>query len=487
MEEFDKIAKRCADKILASKSVLLVSHIDADGLTSAGIMSTAMKRAGIPFTNKFAKKLDPETVDALVDEGAGKMVLFTDLGSGFIGRILEAKIDAVIADHHQPNTDTISGQKISVDYEYHLNPHLVGLNGATDISGSGCAFIIAMQMNKANIDLSDMAIVGAVGDLQDTAENKFVGINAEILKMAIEGGTIECKKDLKMYGKQTRPIHKVLQFNSDPYVPGLTANERACIDFVHDLGIPLKTTTWRRWIDLFPEEKRDFISGLMRYCVEKHIPMKKIQRILGDTYVLLKEEEGTALRDASEFSTLLNATARYDFSDVGLQICTGDRGPAYNRACDLLDNHRQNIVRGLELVSSMGMTKLHNVQYFHAKSEIKDTIVGIVAGMSYNSPGVDRNKPIFAFSYTDGGVKVSARGTRDLTNAGLNLAKAIAEVAPLIGGNGGGHNIAAGAFIPTGKEDEFMRLMDIKVGEQLCRKAIPTTDGGVVKFKYNKG
>lgn len=487
MEEFDKIAKRCADKILGAKDVLLVSHIDADGLTSAGIMSRAMKRAGIKHDIKFCKKLDPETIEEVAKLGAGRTVVFTDLGSGFIGRILEAKIDVVIADHHQPNTDTSEGRGAPIEYEYHLNPHLVGMSGATDISGSGCAFTIAMQMDGANIELSDLAIVGAVGDLQDTAENKFVGINAEILKMAAEAGMIECKKDLKMYGKQTRPIHKVLQFNSDPYIPGLTANERACVDFVHDLGIPLKTTTWRRWIDLFQDEKREFISGLMRYCVEKHVPMYKMQRILGDTYVLLKEEEGTALRDASEFSTLLNATARYDFSDVGLQICMGDRGPAYKRACDLLDNHRQNIVRGLELVNKMGMKKLQHVQYFHAKSEIKDTIVGIVAGMSYNSPGVDRNKPIFAFSYTEGGVKVSARGNRDLVNQGLNLAKAIAEVAPKVGGNGGGHNIAAGAFVPMGKEEEFMQLMDAKVGEQLSRKSIPTTEGGVVKFKYNKG
>lgn len=472
-EEFDKIAERCAKKIMDAKRVLLVSHIDADGLTSAGIMCQAMDRAGIPYDTMFTKRLDPTIVEQIDSQRGGRQVVFTDLGSGVLFKIVELEMGAIVADHHQPE---------HIDYDYHLNPHLCGYNGATDISGSGSAFFIARHMGD-NDDLAALAIVGAVGDLQDTKENKLLGMNQEILQIGIKAGVIECKKDLKLYGKQTRPIYKLLQFNSDPYIPGLTANEAGCVDFIHGLGIPLKTTTWRRYIDLKPEERTMLVSGLIQECIDQHIPQYKVERLVGDTYTLLKEKEGSEMRDASEFSTLLNATARYDYAQIGLDICTGDRGASYTQACELLEQHRANIVRGLEFVTNKGVIKLDNSQYFHAGTEIKDTIVGIVAGMSYSIIGVvDRKRAIFAFSYTEGGVKVSARGNRDLTMRGLNLAQAIKEIAPLVGGTGGGHDIAAGANLPLGKEDEFMKLIDKKIGEQL-RTQRPKQQ---MTFTYNK-
>jgi len=35
-----------------------------------------------------------------------------------------------------------------------------------------------------------------------------------------------------------------------------------------------------------------------------------------------------------------------------------------------------------------------------------------------------------------------------------------------VNGRGGGHNIAAGAYIPETSEEEFLRMMDEFVGEQ---------------------
>ncbi|MEM4120562.1 MAG: DHH family phosphoesterase [Thermoplasmata archaeon] len=36
-----------------------------------------------------------------------------------------------------------------------------------------------------------------------------------------------------------------------------------------------------------------------------------------------------------------------------------------------------------------------------------------------------------------------------------------------MGGNGGGHNIAAGGSIPKGKEEEFVNLLSSIIGKQL--------------------
>ena len=203
----------------------------------------------------------------------------------------------------------------------------------------------------------------------------------EILEEGVRGGCLKFMKDLTLFGKQTRPIFKLLQYSSDPYLPGLTGDEEGCIGFLHDLDIRFsQDERWRRWIDLETPEKQKIVSGLIQYCLKAGIPSYKIERLVGEVYILMKEREGTEMRDASEFSTLLNATARYDHAEIGLAVCMGDREEAYEEARKLLAEHRQNLVNGLVFVKEKGITELQNVQYFDAGSEIKETIVGIIAG-----------------------------------------------------------------------------------------------------------
>ena len=208
------------------------------------------------------------------------------------------------------------------------------------------------------------------------------------------------------------------------------------------------------------------VSSLLRKGLRNGVSNVKLERLIGEVYVLLKEREGTELRDASEYSTLLNATARYGHANVGLQVCMGDRDKAFLEAQKLLNQHRQNLVNGLKLVSAKGITPLKSIQYFDAGDAILDTIVGIVAGMSFQK--ADRSRPILAFARTrEGELKVSARGTQDLVRSGLNLADALSDSARAVGGVGGGHNVAAGATIPPKTKQEFLDLVDSAVSNQL--------------------
>jgi RecJ-like exonuclease len=148
----------------------------------------------------------------------------------------------------------------------------------------------------------------------------------------------------------------------------------------------------------------------------------------------------------------------------------GDRGKAFTEARALLNQHRQNLVNGLKLVNEKGITPLKNIQYFDAGDSIIDTIVGIVAGMCFQM--ADRSMPILAFARTpEGEIKVSARGTNDLVRSGLDLSAAMSEAARALGGIGGGHNVAAGATIPPKAREEFLEMVDVVVGRQLCGQA----------------
>ncbi|QCC50275.1 single-stranded-DNA-specific exonuclease RecJ [Halapricum salinum] len=475
--ELDERAQAAADRLRAADRVLLASHIDADGLTSAAIASTALERAGLAHEVIFKKQLDATEIASIAATDY-ETVLFTDFGSGQLDSISQhvasGDFDCVIADHHQPADPDDCASVVSdtdgyADFECHLNPLLEGIDGASELSGAGASYVLARALGgESNRDLAALAVVGAVGDMQATG-GELVGANQGIVADGVEAGVVTETRDLALYGKQTRPLPKLLEYASDVHIPGISNDESGAIAFLEDLGLDLREgSEWRRWVDLTDSEKQTVASALVKRAVSRGVPANKIDRLVATTYTFPAEPEGTELRDASEFSTLLNATARYERADVGLAVCLGERGEPLERARRLLQNHRRNLSEGIEWVTDQGVSQREHVQYFDSGDRIRETIVGIVAGMALGSEGVSRSKPIVAFAAkNDEEVKVSARGTGVLVGKGLDLSVVVGEAARAVGGDGGGHDVAAGATIPAGSEDAFLDEADTIVAAQL--------------------
>jgi len=474
--ELDARAQACADRLLAAEEVLLASHIDADGLTSAAIASTALERAGLAHEVVFKKQLDVEEI-ASIAAMEYETVLFTDFGSGQLDVISQhvddGDFEAVIADHHQPSdaADCAPGFEDTDgygDFAWHLNPLLEGIDGAAELSGAGASYVLARALGgDRNRDLAALAVVGAVGDMQATG-GELRGANERIVAEGVDAGVVTEARDLSLYGKQTRPLPKLLEYASDVRIPGISNDESGAIAFLEDLGLDLRSDgDWRRWVDLSDGERQTLASALVQRAVSRGVPAEKIDRLVATTYTFPNEPEGTELRDASEFSTLLNATARYERADVGLAVCLGERGEPLKRARRLLANHRRNLSEGIDWVTQQGVEQREYVQYFNADDRIRETIVGIVAGMALGNEGVSRSKPIVAFARkSDDELKVSARGTGVLVGQGLDLSVVMREASRAVGGDGGGHDVAAGATIPAGREAEFLDAADRIVGEQ---------------------
>jgi single-stranded-DNA-specific exonuclease len=460
-------AAACADRLHEAGRVLVASHIDADGLTSAAVAGAALERADIPHEQTFYDQLDAEAVAELAATDY-EVVLFTDFGSGQLDDIAvhEARGDfvPVVADHHQPAEDA--------ETEYHLNPLLFGINGARELSGAGAAYVLARALERDGVDNRDLAataVVGAVGDMQ-AVDGELVGANAALVAEGVESGALAEGKDLAVYGKQTRPLPKLLEYATDTHIPGISNSYAGAVEFLEGLDVDCRgeEREWKRWVDLTDDERRRVASALVRHAMSRGVPAGKIDGLVGTTYTLANEPPGTELRDASEFSTLLNATARYDRADVGLAVCLGDRDGALDTARTLLRTHRRNLSEGLNWVKEHGVADEPNVQWFDAGDEIRETIVGIVAGMSMGTAGVDRSKPVIAFAEESAEeTKVSSRGTGTLVRKGLDLSAVMGEAAEAVGGGGGGHDVAAGATIPAGTEREFIERADQLVGEQL--------------------
>ncbi len=449
----------------------IFSHIDPDGITSGSIASLALERMDVPHQVHFLKKLDSSTAEEIRDSEP-EVAWFTDLGSGLLHLLTEVR--GVITDHHVPSDLSVPRERRHDLLAYdapelvHVNPHLAGLDGASEISSSGCAYLVAKELSHANSDLAALGIVGAVGDLQDRARGRLIGLNRRILKDAINADVLQVIRDLRLFGRETRPLFKLLQFANDPPLPHLTEDEEACIVFFLELGVDLKTEEgWRRWIDLAPFERRRVVSELVSLLLEKGYGHELARRLVGEVYLLSREREGTPLHDAKEFATLLNACGRYEEGEVGYHVCRGDRGAYYDRALKLLEKHRGFIVDSLDVVRDVGLEELENIQFFHGGDRIRDTVVGIAAGMVLGSSDAKPGMPLIAFADSEDGVKVSARAPRNLLAKGLNLAEVLTKAASMVKGEGGGHNIAAGATIPKGSEEEFLRIVDRLVSEQL--------------------
>jgi RecJ-like exonuclease len=468
--------------------VQIITHIDADGLTAAGIAALALGREEIVYDIKFVKQLDDPVIsdlNDLLDSSNGSKILFwfTDLGSGMNRQINH--LNPIITDHHAPSfldydipvsarTDLLAFGDVLEDQkeEFHLNPHLYNLDGTYDVSGAGTVYLVARELNKNNIDLAHLAIIGAVGDLQNSRYHKLVGTNQRILDDAKKAEKLEVKIDISSFGRETRPIQNVLMYSTDPYLPGLTMNEINCINFLTRLEIPLKASgRQRHWVDLTLDERKSILSELMELLLSKGIGHRDAKRLLGEVYILTAETSGTPLHDAKEFATLLNSCGKYNRPEVGFQICLGDRSGQLNSALDLLKGHKSVLMEGMQYIKDLGIKDFGEVQYFNARNKIPDNIVGTIASMILSNNDVNQNKTIFGFAITEDGknLKVSGRATRELVERGLNLSTILRTTCEILGNGsvGGGHDIAAGGTIPLDKEQEFLEHAERLIREQL--------------------
>ncbi len=465
-------AREIAEKIRQASSVSVYSHIDADGICGAAIADEALIRAGVEHTVDFLKKMDDATIRAIRDSNP-PLAWFVDFGAGQLDSMKGLR--AVVTDHHIPSPQEppkkFRGNLLSFsesgDGVLMLNPHDFGMT-SDDASGASVTYAVAREIDGRNTDLAAIAVVGAVADVQEAQYRRLKGFNREVIADGEMAGVLKASTDLRLFGRETRPLHKFLQYATDPWIPRLTGNEEACIAFLLEIGIDLKTEEeWRSWADLDNGERRRVVSEIVTHMLQRGCGHKEVERLIGEVYTLVKEERGSPLRDAKEFGTLLNACGRYDETEVGLMVCRGDRGEYYSKALGLLQNHRETIMSSLEFVDGIGISQMGSIQYFHGEDKVKDTVVGITAGMLLSSGAASKEMPIIAFAKAEDGIKVSARASKSLEAKGLDLSTVMKQAAKMLGGEGGGHVSAAGATIPPGTETEFLKIVERLVREQI--------------------
>jgi single-stranded-DNA-specific exonuclease len=466
----EQAAKLISETVKENGLIQVFSHLDADGVAAAGIVGKTLFRLDARFRIKVTQWINEKIANEVISEKP-QLIIFADLGSGYMDFVNEklADLKIVVLDHHQ-----IVGEE--PNNVVHVNPHLHGIDGARDVSGSGVAYFVARAADKVNVDLAPVAVVGALGDLQDKYDQKQLGgLNEKIVEDATRAGLLTVEKDLTFFGRETRPIHRALASTTNPFIPGISGEEDKSLAFLASLDIkPRNGEKWRALRDLSDEEKKRLCSALADYLLSKGLRYE-VTNLIGHVYTLNREEIWTPLRDAREFAVLLNATGRMDRPSLGTAVCMGDRGSALEEANKVLENYRRTITKYLGWVMEKPerMRELENIYVVYGEDFINDKIVGAISSiLSSSLPNPE--KPLIAYANVEeeGLAKISARTTDTMTSKGVDLAKIMEVVAGKLEGKGGGHNVAAGAQVPLGRITEFIEAVNELVGQQLKREKI---------------
>ncbi len=168
------------------KKVVLVHHNDADGLSSAAVLYTALSRAGFEVTRIPLERVHPPINARLHDLYAGTPIVYVDLGARaapMIAEVNRGRSLVVIVDHHL-------AEETDDPAVFNLSTELFGLSGERDISAATAAWIAAQVLEPENRDLAYLGVIGAIGDSHERG-GKLVGENREALEEAVSRGDVE--------------------------------------------------------------------------------------------------------------------------------------------------------------------------------------------------------------------------------------------------------------------------------------------------------
>jgi single-stranded-DNA-specific exonuclease len=432
LSAIEKLANDFLD-VSQKKAIKIISHHDTDGITSATILSKALKRLNKTFSIKIVKQLDPQVIAELPKS---EILIFLDLGSSYLQELSKFE-NVFILDHHEIISEVPLNIRI-------VNPHLFDKQS---ISGAGLTYLFAKQLNNENKDLASMAVIGMVGDMLDRDISK---LNNQIINDA----EVSIKKGLLLY-PATRPIHKTLEYSSSTFIPGVTGNSRGACDLLMEAGIERINGEFKSLMELTDEESSKLITGILVRRVKKDN-----SDIIGNIYLIKMFNK---LEDAREMSAIINACSRLGFSEIALLLCMGNR-EARKKAEEIYASYKQHIVSALNYVSTMP-NKIEGKGYIiiNAKENIKDTMIGTIASILSVSSMHEEGTVIITMADSDDKIKVSARIAG---RNGRNLREVLELVTSKMGGETGGHALAAGCMIPKDCEQVFIdylkKVLDIE-------------------------
>ena len=421
--EIEKISSKFLESIL-DKDIFIISHFDTDGITSATILIQTLRKLDKRFSLKIVTRLEEETI---LDLPRDKVIVFLDLASGSLNYLSKMNFENVfIIDHHQIFQEI--PEKLNI-----INPQL---NGKEEISSSSLTYLFCKYLSEDTKELAKLAVLGMIGDCMEKSIDK-------LNNLIINDGEVKRKRGLLIY-PSTRPLNRTLEYCSDPYIPGITGNPQGVTELLREVGLSPLNGKYKSLIELNDNE----MSKLVTSIVLKN-PKVKNREIIGDIFLI---KFFNKLEDARELSAIINACSRLGESETAVQFCM-ELTKAKKRAELMHTKYKQFIISGVKFVSESEKIEGNGFVIINAKDKIKDTIIGTIASILSNSSIYEEGTVITTMAYYEDKIKVSSRS---VGKSGRNLREILSSVIEKIGGDVGGHEVAAGCMLKQEKEKEFL-------------------------------
>ena len=443
-EDVFKLSEKAADIILSlpkTSRIRIISHYDADGITSASIISKSLYREGYDFHTTLMRNPFIQGLERIKKE-ENNLIIFLDMGSGQIDMIKKFNCKTIIIDHHQ----TIKSEKEKNILQ--INANQCGINGNYEACGASLSYSVAKSINSKNKDLVPLAIVGVTGDKQFIGGIR--GYNKIILDEAIKKGYLKKITGMKLYGQS---LFDALYYSTDPYFSNLSGNKEKIHGLLEKLNLDEKV----KINEISKEKNKQLYSFLFL-----HLLKKNCEKNILDTIIRKRYWSDMLQCELERFADLLDSCGKGGNRGLGLPICWGDR-KSFNEAVDLEKKYKQKILDELIKLDRQGFQEMKGYKYFYSTDS---SLGGVIGGIAINFI-LGRNKPLISLVKKENEIHISCRGNQFLVKKGLNLGLAMKKAASKLGGNGGGHRIAAGATINSDQEKEFLDTVNNILTKQM--------------------
>ncbi len=426
--------KTAADKVRNEKYVRVLAHYDGDGVSSSIILLKTLMNLGIKFHLGYVKSLDNEGFRSLFEEEKDVLNIIVDAGSSQAEGISDYD-NFIILDHHYYNKSEIKG--------ININARDFGINGTREACGTTMAFIFSLVIDEKNKNLFPFFMSGVSADKQDIGG--LSGLNKDIYD---HYNTYENKHTLNLEGS----LNDAITYSIDPFFSGLTGHPDNVKEFLDKNSINAEKHIFNLDID----ENKALANKLALKILENNAGADAIRYLEADTLYF-----NDINFSSKELVSVIDGNSRIGENSISVQYFLGDSSVKD----EMLNNVKIYKTKLIDYIyrANSELTEEKYLRYFYApESEMAGPIAGAIA-LYLMKP----DKPVIGFNRSDEDIKISSRGTRSLISRGLNLSSVMELACQKAEGSGGGHDIAAGGVIPTGREKIFLETASEIIKSQL--------------------
>lgn len=351
-DDLKSISDSILDLVRKEGKFLVISIPSPDGIAASSIIFQTLQRLGVKCVLRSTTKLTDclHVGNSISDEYDLRLLLdFEHESAEKLDKTLQDKWLLIrhLSNEIAPESNDEYGRRILTVNKY-------GLDGWSEITTAGICYLLSITLDTKNTDLSVLAVLSSLGESQDRGEGRsLLGINAEIAKASESQGLLRSHPDdLMMVGREWRPIHEAIALTRFPYIDGLTWNLQRAKSIVENSGIKLRDNgKWRVFAELLDQEKWSIYEGITKFvATNSGTELLPLEGIRGMSYTLLKEDKGTLLRDAREYSDLLGICGKVQESGVAISVCLGDRFKMLAKAEETVNHYLDIQKRSLRTI-----------------------------------------------------------------------------------------------------------------------------------------